>query len=116
MGEILLIDEQPSVRLVLGDALRDAGHTVSVAAEGHAGLALARARRFDAVVTNIRLPGIDGIPSSTGCAWSRRSGGPSCRRPHPVAMPGALCRRPELERGHRPSLAAGPRSSAEPAA
>ena len=59
--EILLIDDEPTIRLSLGTALTDAGYAVTLASDGHEGLDHARSRRFDTVVTDVRLPGIDGM-------------------------------------------------------
>ncbi len=61
MLEILLIDDEPSIRLSVGDALGAAGHRVTLASDGQAGLALATHRAFDVVVSDVRLPGADGL-------------------------------------------------------
>jgi DNA-binding NtrC family response regulator len=61
MVDILLIDDEPSIRLAVADALRDAGHNVTTASDGAEGLALASERAFDVVVSDIRLPKVDGL-------------------------------------------------------
>jgi DNA-binding NtrC family response regulator len=61
MVDLLLVDDEPSIRLVVGDALRAAGHTVSIAEDGAVAQNLIAERRFDVVVTDIRLPRVDGI-------------------------------------------------------
>ncbi|MBK7977508.1 MAG: sigma-54-dependent Fis family transcriptional regulator [Deltaproteobacteria bacterium] len=61
MLEILLIDDEPSIRLSVGDALGAAGHRVTLASDGREGLRLATHRAFDVVVTDVRLPGADGL-------------------------------------------------------
>ena len=61
MLDVLLVDDEPTLRLSVGDALEDAGHLVTRAADGRAGLDRARERVFDVVVSDIRMPGMDGI-------------------------------------------------------
>lgn len=60
MADILLIDDMPSVRRAIAAVLRGAGHAVTEAEDGEAGLALAESRRFDLVVTDILMPKRDG--------------------------------------------------------
>ncbi len=60
MADILLIDDMPAVRRSIAAVLRGAGHAVTEADDGEAGLALAQSRRFDLVVTDILMPKRDG--------------------------------------------------------
>jgi CheY-like chemotaxis protein len=57
---ILLIDDDPEVRASVGSELEAAGFAVVAADGGEAGLALARARRPDAVLLDVVMPGMDG--------------------------------------------------------
>ncbi len=59
--DILLVDDEPTIRLSVGDALTEAGHRVTLASDGAQALELARSRRFDVVVTDIGLPKVDGL-------------------------------------------------------
>ncbi len=59
--EILLVDDEPTIRLSLGDALGAAGHRVTLASDGEQALARLSAHRFDLVVTDIRLPKASGL-------------------------------------------------------
>jgi DNA-binding NtrC family response regulator len=61
MVDILLIDDEPSIRLSVADALREAGHSVTVAADGEEGLAAAASRFFEVIISDVRLPKVDGI-------------------------------------------------------
>jgi DNA-binding NtrC family response regulator len=61
MLDVLLIDDEPSIRLSVGDALREAGHNVTTASDGGEGLSLVATRVFDVVISDIRLPKADGI-------------------------------------------------------
>jgi two-component system response regulator AtoC len=57
----LIIDDEAYVRLVLEQTLRDEGCEVVVASEGQAGLAALAGQPFDCVITDLRMPGIDGL-------------------------------------------------------
>lgn len=59
--EILLVEDERSLAIPLGDALRDSGHKVTVLHEGAAALAWLSEQRCDLVITDVRLPGADGI-------------------------------------------------------
>jgi two-component system nitrogen regulation response regulator NtrX len=58
---ILVIDDEPGVRDALEDILRDEGFTVATAASGEEGLEALEVNRFDAVLLDVWLPGIDGL-------------------------------------------------------
>jgi signal transduction histidine kinase/ActR/RegA family two-component response regulator len=62
---ILVIEDNGDAADVLCMLLELEGHQVEIAAEGHAGLALALEGRFDAIVCDIGLPGIDGLELMT---------------------------------------------------
>jgi DNA-binding NtrC family response regulator len=59
--DILLIDDEPDLRLVLEEALRDADHRVVSAGDGLEGLSQVQAKVFDVVICDVRLPGMDGL-------------------------------------------------------
>jgi len=59
--DILLIDDEPEMRLVLEEALRDADHRVVVAGDGLEGLNQALSKVFDVVICDVRLPQMDGL-------------------------------------------------------
>lgn len=58
---VLLIDDEADIREVTGLALQDAGYRVISAADGPAGLALCDSRHPQLVITDIRMPGMDGL-------------------------------------------------------
>jgi len=58
---ILLVDDEEGIRKVLGISLKDLGYRVFVAADGPQGLALCRQIRPAIVLTDIKMPGMDGI-------------------------------------------------------
>ena len=59
--KILLADDEKTIAVTLGDALRGAGHQVTVAADGEQALQALRLEGFDVVITDIRLPKADGL-------------------------------------------------------
>jgi DNA-binding response OmpR family regulator len=61
MGTILVIDDDDTVRLSVKLALEDAQHHVVDAADGIAGMALFRQQPTDLVVTDIFMPGKEGL-------------------------------------------------------
>jgi two-component system OmpR family response regulator len=58
---ILLIDDEPSFVSVLARLLRHDGSTVDTAADGHRALRHLHERRYDVVLCDLRMPGLDGI-------------------------------------------------------
>ena len=58
---ILLIDDDDSLRRVMEFSLTEAGHRVQTAASGEDGLRLFAKGSFDAVVTDITMPGMSGM-------------------------------------------------------
>jgi len=58
---VLIIDDEQYVRLVLEHTLREEGCDVVVASDGKAGIAALQSETFDCVITDLRMPGIDGL-------------------------------------------------------
>lgn len=56
----LIIDDEEFVRLVLEQALRAEGCDVTAAADGRAGIDALKSGTYDCVITDLRMPGIDG--------------------------------------------------------
>ena len=61
MGRILIVDDDEGVRSFLVGALEDRAHELAEAGDGAEGLALARRRGFDVVVTDLKMPRLDGL-------------------------------------------------------
>jgi two-component system response regulator AtoC len=59
--DILLIDDEPELREALADATRDAGHVVTEVGDGTAAAKLLSEKSFDLVLSDVRLPGVDGL-------------------------------------------------------
>lgn len=58
---LLLIEDDDSLREVMSFNLEDAGYLVDVAATGEEGVKKYEPRRHDVVITDLRMPGIDGL-------------------------------------------------------
>jgi CheY-like chemotaxis protein len=61
MAKILLIDDMAGVRRTVSAVLKRAGHTVTEANDGGAGLQLLKGDRFDLVITDMLMPNHDGM-------------------------------------------------------
>jgi len=59
--KILLADDEKSIAVTLGDALRGAGHVVTVVPDGEQAISTLKTDSFDCVITDIRLPKADGL-------------------------------------------------------
>jgi two-component system alkaline phosphatase synthesis response regulator PhoP len=60
-SRILLVEDEPGVRLVVSDLLRAEGHAVETAEEGVSGRRLATEERFDLLILDVLLPGPGGL-------------------------------------------------------
>ena len=58
---ILIVEDDPQIRKMLRIALTQADLSVEEAGDGHEGLAKAQSGRFDLIVLDIGLPGLDGL-------------------------------------------------------
>jgi DNA-binding NtrC family response regulator len=61
MATILIVDDDAALREGLAEALGDLGHRAVEASEGNAALAIAARERLDAVLLDLRIPGMDGL-------------------------------------------------------
>ena len=61
MAQILIVDDSASMRNMVSATLQSVGHTITDAADGQAALDKAKAGKFDAVVTDLNMPVMDGI-------------------------------------------------------
>jgi CheY-like chemotaxis protein len=60
VAKIMVVDDEPLLRMMLADGLKEAGHTVVTAESGSAAIALARRERPDCILLDIIMPGLDG--------------------------------------------------------
>jgi CheY-like chemotaxis protein len=57
---ILVVDDEENLRDVLVEVLKRDGHEVDSAADGTEGLRRLEAQRYDLVITDLRMPGLEG--------------------------------------------------------
>lgn len=60
-GTLLLIEDDQKIAEAIGDFLECRGYSVDFAADGVSGLHLAVVNSYDAIVLDLRIPGIDGL-------------------------------------------------------
>jgi EAL domain-containing protein (putative c-di-GMP-specific phosphodiesterase class I)/ActR/RegA family two-component response regulator len=60
-GHVLIADDEPLLLNSLRRILESSGHTVDTASDGHAALDLINREQFDAIISDISMPGVDGI-------------------------------------------------------
>ncbi|HVI03316.1 MAG TPA: sigma-54 dependent transcriptional regulator [Enhygromyxa sp.] len=61
---VLVVDDEPNLRKVLGALLQQAGHEVVTEPDGESGLARVKSSprgTFDVVISDLRMPGMDGM-------------------------------------------------------
>jgi len=59
--KVLVVDDEPGIRRLLADVLSSSTCHVVMACDGLEAVTILKRRRFDAVVTDINMPGMDGI-------------------------------------------------------
>ena len=64
---VLIIDDEPLMRISIADALKDEGCQVKVAATGLEGVDLIKKEPFEIVISDLRLPGMDGLQVLQTC-------------------------------------------------
>jgi len=72
-SKILIIDDDESIRKVLTLTLQDVGYQVLTAADGEGGLKIFADERPDITLTDLRMPGMDGIAVLKGQGSSAQS-------------------------------------------
>ena len=61
MHTILIVDDEPNYQIILGELLRDEGYEVFTADNGTAALPIIRDTDLDLVLSDMKMPGMDGI-------------------------------------------------------
>jgi two-component system NtrC family sensor kinase len=59
-GRVLVVDDEAEIAALLAERLRSEGLSVTTASSGRRALAALEAGRFDAVVSDLRMPDVDG--------------------------------------------------------
>ncbi len=67
---ILVVDDEPNVRLLLAREIGDRGHEVVAVSDGAQAMEEMGRGNFDVVLTDLRMPGMDGMGLT---AWIKRT-------------------------------------------
>jgi DNA-binding NtrC family response regulator len=59
--EVLVVEDDPSIRRLCAGILSKAGFQVSTASDGHEALSILNVTRIDIVVTDLAMPNLEGI-------------------------------------------------------
>src|SRR5205809_8012635 len=59
--EVMIVDDEPITARGYARALTSAGYKVTIASSGREGATLARGKHFDAIVSDIAMPDMDGL-------------------------------------------------------
>jgi two-component system chemotaxis sensor kinase CheA len=96
---VLLVDDAPFFRNMLAPVLKAAGYAVVSAASGEEALALvSNGRRFDVVITDIEMPGMDGFALASALRGNPRTA------EIPIIGLSSLVSAESIERGKRVGL------------
>ena len=86
---ILIVDDEPNARNALSELLRDEGYEVSSAVDGAAAQARLAEFRPDVLLTDVHMPGVDGL-GLLATARGMSNGGPAVvlmsARPQPQGV------------------------------
>jgi len=61
MPSILVIEDKESMQQMLTDTLESEGYEVDAASDGQTGIGKARNKRYDVILTDLKLPNMDGL-------------------------------------------------------
>jgi len=61
MNTILVVDDEPNYLVVLSELLKEEGFEVFTAQSGEEGLKIAKENDLDLIITDMRMPGMDGL-------------------------------------------------------
>jgi DNA-binding NtrC family response regulator len=81
-ASILVVEDDAAMRDLLAEELGDAGYTVAAAAGASSGLEMARTGRYDLIITDLRMPEMDGFDLIRGVVALPEA----CGAPHVVMI------------------------------
>ena len=59
--KILVVDDEENIRFLFKEELEEEGYSVEVASNGHEAIEKEKKAKFDVIVMDIKMPGMDGI-------------------------------------------------------
>ena len=59
--DVMVADDEPTIRLSIAETIKARGHRVRMAANGREAMDLIRDSFFDVVITDVRMPRLDGL-------------------------------------------------------
>ena len=60
-ASILVVDDEPAMRLLVTSILKDEGHDVTAAANGEEALQLIERRHYHLIISDLKMPGMSGV-------------------------------------------------------
>lgn len=73
MSHVLVVDDEPTICWSLRELLRDEGHDVTIASSAEEAITAAAAKTPDAIMLDVRLPGMDGLTAMAKLKKASRS-------------------------------------------
>lgn len=58
---LLIVDDDEHIRMLYQEEFKEEGYQIDIAADGPTALEMIKARKPDAVIMDIRMPGMDGL-------------------------------------------------------
>lgn len=76
LASVLVVDDSQAIRDYLSETLKKRGYSVRAAESGEAAIEEAKAQRFDCVLMDVLMPGIDGYKACREIRRIKSGGGP----------------------------------------